>query len=84
MSISLKLKRVTKQDDSTYVVSLFATRDGTDDVVGTKSFTVSSASELKNKAKSVFESVVRVETDRLLMEAIAQGVIDEIMAEVIQ
>jgi hypothetical protein len=84
MSISLKLKRVTKQDDGSYVVSLIATRDGTDDIVGTKPFQVSSPNELKAKAKPLFEALVKVENDRLAMEAIAQGVIDEIMAEVIQ
>ena len=66
------------------MVSLFAIRDGTDDVVGTKPFEVNSAAELKAKAKPLFEALVQVEKDRLAMETIAQGVIDEIMAEVIQ
>jgi hypothetical protein len=84
MAISLYLKRITKQDDGSYVVSLFATRDGTDDIVGGKPFQVTSANELKEKAKPLFEALVQVEKDRLVMENVAQGVIDEIMVEVEQ
>ena len=89
MTTTLVLKRVTEEitDDSSsdvYTVSVIAIRDGTEDVIGRKTFQVISAADLKNKVKPLFESIVAVEKRNEAMAAIAQGVLDEIMSEVNQ
>jgi hypothetical protein len=84
MPLTLHIKRISQQDDGSFTIKLSATNDETGREIGVKTFQVRTRTELKAKAKPLFASLVRIENKRLELEAIAQGVIDEIMAEVTQ
>jgi hypothetical protein len=83
MALTIELGQCTKEKDGTYSVYLKAVRD-TGDILADKSFNVSSAAQLKAIVKPIFEQLVEAEQNKETVRAIAQNVIDEIMAEVIQ
>ena len=84
MSITLQIEHITQQDDGSFTIKLSVVMDETNKEIAAKTFQVRTKAELKTKAKSLFESLVRIENKRSELEAIAQGVINEIMAEVTQ
>jgi len=84
MAITIQLQQVTEEPDGAYTVTINAIRDNGDFVIKGKTFQCRSAAELKNKIKPKFEQLIAVEQKKELIRGIAQGVIDEILNEVIQ
>lgn len=84
MALTIELQQVIKNDDGIFSVYLRVVRaDGT--MVGKpRELQAESADQLKVIVTSIFKKLVKTEKNREAIRAIAQGVIDEIMAEVTQ
>ena len=84
MAITIQLQQVTEESDGAYTVTINAYRDNGDLVISGKTFQCRTAAELKDQIKPKFEQLIAVEQKKELIRGIAQGVIDEILEEVIQ
>ena len=84
MAITIQLQQVTEEPDGAYTVTINAFRDNGDLVISGKTFQCRTADELKAQIKPKFEQLIAVEQKKELIRGIAQGVIDEILNEVIQ
>ena len=84
MPITIQLQQVTEESDGLYNVTVNAFRDNGDLVISGKTFQCRTAAELKDKIKPKFEQLIAVEKKKELIRSLAQGVIDEILEEVIQ
>ena len=84
MAITLQLQQVTEEKDGTYTVTLNAVRDNGDILISGKTFQCNNAAELKAAIKPQFEKLILIEQKKEQIRAIAQGVLDEIISEVVQ
>jgi hypothetical protein len=84
MAITIELQQVTEEETGTYTVTVNAVRDNGDVLISGKVFQCTSAAELKGKIKPAFEKLILREKRKNNIRTLAQGVIDEIMGEVIQ
>lgn len=84
MAITIQLQQVTEEDDDVYTVTVNALRDNRDVLISGKTFQCKTAAELKDKIKPKFEKLIAIEQKKDLIRSLAQGVIDEILEEVIQ
>lgn len=84
MAITIQLQQVTEEDDGVYTVTVNALRDNGDVLISGKTFQCKTAAELKDKIKPKFEKLIAIEQKKDLIRSLAQGVIDEILEEVIQ
>jgi len=84
MAITLQLQQVSAEENGVYTVTVNALRDNGDVLISGKTFQCKTAAELKDKIKPKFEQLIAVEQKKELIRSLAQGVIDEILEEVIQ
>jgi len=84
MAITIQLQQVTEEEDGAYTITINAIRDNGDLVISGKTFQCRTAAELKNQIKPKFEKLIAIEQKKELIRSLAQGVIDEILEEVIQ
>ena len=84
MAIIIELQQVMEEDDGTYTVTVNAKREDGSLIISGKSFSCTSAAELKAKIKPKFERLIVVEQKKEQIRTLAQGVLDEINNEVIQ
>ena len=83
MAIIIELQQVVEEDDGTYTVTVNAKREDGSLIMSGKSFSCTSAAELKAKIKPKFERLIAVEQKKEQIRILAQGVLDEINNEVI-
>jgi len=84
MAITLQLQQVSAEENGVYTVTVNALRDNGDVLISGKTFQCKTAAELKDKIKPKFEKLIAIEQKKELIRSLAQGVIDEILEEVIQ
>ena len=84
MAITIQLQQVIEEENGVYTVIVNALRDNGDVLISGKTFQCRTAAELKAKIKPKFEKLIAVEQKKDLIRRLAQGVIDEILGEVIQ
>lgn len=84
MAITIELQQVVEEDDGTYTVIVDAKREDGSLIINGKSFSCKTAAELKAKIKPKFEMLIAIEKKKEQIRALAQGVIDEILQEVVQ
>jgi hypothetical protein len=84
MAITIQLQQVTEENDGVYTVTVNALRDNGDVLISGKTFQCRTAAELKDKIKPKFKKLIAIEQKKELIRSLAQGVIDEILNEVIQ
>jgi len=84
MAITIQLQQVAEEEDGIYTVTINALRDNGDVVISGKTFQCRTAAELKDKIKPKFEKLIAAEQKKELIRSLAQGVIDEILNEVVQ
>jgi len=84
MAITLQLQQVSAEENGVYTVTVNALRDNGDVLISGKTFQCKTAAELKDKIKPKFEKLIAIEQKKDLIRSLAQGVIDEILEEVIQ
>jgi len=84
MAITIVLQQVMEEQDGVYTVVINALRDNGDVVISGKTFQCRTAAELKDKIKPKFEKLIATEQKKEMVRNLAQGVIDEILEEVIQ
>jgi hypothetical protein len=84
MAITLELQQVLEEEDGSYTVTLNAKRDNGDVLISGKTFSCTNAAELKAAIKPKFERLIAIEQKKEQIRVIAQGVLDEIISEVIQ
>lgn len=84
MAITIEIQQVVEEKDGRYTVYVNAIRgDGTVIIRG-KTFQCINAEGLKADIKPKFEQLIRMEERKEQIRVLAQGVIDEIMSEVVQ
>jgi len=84
MALTIELIQARKTNEGTYSIHLRVVRDDGSVVGGPKEYQVTSSAQFKATIKPVFIALVAEEQNKNQIASIAQGVIDEIMTEVIQ